>query len=182
MLAAAGELFVVGRGIGLAMAQEAALKLKEICGIHAEAMSAAELMHGPLTLAGPKFPVLVFSQQDEAFQSVADLVAVLAARDVPVIAAGAGARRRAACRCPSDPALNPFVTPIALHPELLSAGGSACPGARPRSRRAAASEEGDGDALMAFAIVGAQLVRRRRIAMAMPSSWSKRTHRGRRAG
>ena len=51
---------------GLALAQEAALKLKETCGIHAEALSAAELMHGPLTLAGPNFPVLVFSQHDEA--------------------------------------------------------------------------------------------------------------------
>ena len=53
------------RGIGLAVAQEAALKLKETCGVHAEALSAAELMHGPLTLAGPDFPVLVFSQPDE---------------------------------------------------------------------------------------------------------------------
>ena len=77
-LASSEHLYVAARGIGLALAQEAALKLKETCGIHAEALSAAELMHGPLTLAGPKFPVLVFSQHDEAYQSVADLVAVLA--------------------------------------------------------------------------------------------------------
>ena len=111
-LAEAENLYVVGRGVGLALAQEAALKLKETCGIHAEAISAAELMHGPLTLAGPKFPVLVFSQHDEAYQSVADLVAALTARGVPVIAAGSAPG--GGLTLPSDPSLNPFVTPITL--------------------------------------------------------------------
>ncbi|HEX9903870.1 MAG TPA: SIS domain-containing protein [Propylenella sp.] len=112
-IAGAAHLFVVGRGIGLALAQEAALKLKEICGIHAEAMSAAELMHGPLALAGPDFPALVFSQHDEAFQSVADLVAALVARGVPVI--GAGPTPGGGClSLPCDPTLSPFVTPLAL--------------------------------------------------------------------
>ncbi len=111
-LSAAENLFVVGRGIGLALAQEAALKLKEICGIHAEALSAAELMHGPLTLAGPDFPVLVFSQHDEAYQSVADLVATLEARGVPVIAAGP-TPGGGCLALPCDASLNPFVTPIA---------------------------------------------------------------------
>jgi glucosamine--fructose-6-phosphate aminotransferase (isomerizing) len=112
LLAATQNVFVVGRGIGLALAQEAALKLKEVCGIHAEALSAAELMHGPLTLAGPDFPVLVFSQHDEAYQSVADLIATLAAREVPVIAAGP-TPGGGCLALPCDPSLNPFVTPIA---------------------------------------------------------------------
>ena len=112
-LAAAGNLFVVGRGIGLALAQEAALKLKETCGIHAEALSAAELMHGPLTLTGADFPVLVFSQHDEAYQSVADLVGALAARDVPVIAAGP-TPGGGCLELPCDPSLSPFAKPIAL--------------------------------------------------------------------
>ena len=63
ILTEADNLFVVGRGVGFAVAQEAALKLKETSGIHAEAMSAAELMHGPWTLAGDHFPILVLSQQ-----------------------------------------------------------------------------------------------------------------------
>jgi glucosamine--fructose-6-phosphate aminotransferase (isomerizing) len=112
-LARAENLFVVGRGIGLGAAQEAALKLKETCGIHAEALSAAELMHGPLTLTSPAFPALVFSQHDEAYQSVADLVAALAGHGVPVIAAGptpGGGGVTLTC----DPSLNPFATPIAL--------------------------------------------------------------------
>jgi glucosamine--fructose-6-phosphate aminotransferase (isomerizing) len=112
-LAGADNLFVVGRGIGLALAQEAALKLKETCGIHAEALSAAELMHGPLALTGPNFPVLVFSQHDEAYQSVADLIGALVARDVPVIAAGP-TPGGGCLMLPCDAALNPFATPIAL--------------------------------------------------------------------
>jgi glucosamine--fructose-6-phosphate aminotransferase (isomerizing) len=116
-LAAAANLFVVGRGIGLALAQEAALKLKETCGIHAEALSAAELMHGPLTLAGADFPALVFSQHDEAYQSVADLIATLSARDVPVVSAGP-TLGGGCLALPCDPAVNPFATPIVLGQSL----------------------------------------------------------------
>ena len=112
-LGGADNLFVVGRGIGLALAQEAALKLKEICGIHAEALSAAELMHGPLALTGPDFPVLVFSQHDEAYQSVADLIAALVARGVPVITAGPTPGGDC-LMLPCDASLSPFTTPVAL--------------------------------------------------------------------
>jgi len=63
-LSDARNLFVIGRGPGLAIAQEAALKLKETCAIHGEAFSAAEVRHGPMTLVGPEFPVLVFAQAD----------------------------------------------------------------------------------------------------------------------
>jgi glucosamine--fructose-6-phosphate aminotransferase (isomerizing) len=112
ILADAESLFVVGRGVGLAVAQEAALKLKETCGIHAEALSAAEVMHGPLTLAGPRFPVLVFSQRDESYQSIADLVAVLRARDVPVITAGPAGG--GSISLPADAGLSPWLAPVAL--------------------------------------------------------------------
>ena len=64
-LAGAHNLFVLGRGLGLAAAQEAALKFKETCGLHAEAYSSAEVKHGPMALVGPGFPVLCFAQPDE---------------------------------------------------------------------------------------------------------------------
>lgn len=61
----ARNLFVLRRGLGLAVAQEAALKFKETCGLHAEAYSSAEVKHGPMALVGPGFPVLCFAQPDE---------------------------------------------------------------------------------------------------------------------
>jgi glucosamine--fructose-6-phosphate aminotransferase (isomerizing) len=64
-LVEAHNLFVLGRGLGLAAAQEAALKFKETCGLHAEAYSSAEVKHGPMALVGPGFPVLCFAQPDE---------------------------------------------------------------------------------------------------------------------
>ncbi len=56
------DLFVIGRGLGFGAAQEAALKFKETCALHAEAFSAAEVQHGPMALVKDSFPVLVFSQ------------------------------------------------------------------------------------------------------------------------
>ena len=55
------NLYVVARGLGLGVAQEAALKLKETCGLHAEAVSAAELRHGPMALVRAGFPLLLFT-------------------------------------------------------------------------------------------------------------------------
>ena len=73
----------------------------------------AELMHGPMTLAGPDFPVFVLSQPDETLRSVADLVTMLTQRGVPVVVAGPAAGG-GALSLPSDASLSPFTTPIAL--------------------------------------------------------------------
>src|SRR5262245_14347943 len=77
-LAATQSLYVLGRGPSLAMAREAALKLKEICRLHAEAYSAAEVMHGPMELVGTGFPVLVFAPADAAQATTAASAAALA--------------------------------------------------------------------------------------------------------
>lgn len=68
-IAAATSLYVLGRGPSLPIAQEAALKLKETSGLHAEAFSAAEVMHGPMELVREGFPVLVFAPNDLALQT-----------------------------------------------------------------------------------------------------------------
>lgn len=65
-LAATKSLYVSGRGTGFAVSLEAALKAKETCGIHAEAFSLAELMHGPMRLVETGFPVLAFLTDDRA--------------------------------------------------------------------------------------------------------------------
>jgi glucosamine--fructose-6-phosphate aminotransferase (isomerizing) len=113
MLSQADNLFVVGRGVGFAVAQEAALKLKETSGVHAEAMSAAELMHGPWTLAGDHFPILVLSQRDETLSGVNDLVTKLNQQGVPVVVAGA-AEGPATVMLSSVENIHPFIAPIAM--------------------------------------------------------------------
>ena len=57
----ADKMMVIGRGAGLAVAQEAGLKFKETCAIQAESFSGAEVRHGPMALIGPDYPVLVFA-------------------------------------------------------------------------------------------------------------------------
>jgi glucosamine--fructose-6-phosphate aminotransferase (isomerizing) len=112
MLAGADNLFVVGRGPGFAAAQETALKLKETTGIHAESYSAAELMHGPMTLADRDFPVLALSQRDASLPGIVELVEALTARGVPVAVAGPAARS-GTLALPMGAQLHPFAAPIA---------------------------------------------------------------------
>jgi glucosamine--fructose-6-phosphate aminotransferase (isomerizing) len=88
-LESAEHLYVIGRGLGLGAAQEAALKCKETCGLHAEAFSSAELRHGPYALSGPGFPALLFAQHDATQAGIENLGAELARRNVPVLIAGA---------------------------------------------------------------------------------------------
>jgi glucosamine--fructose-6-phosphate aminotransferase (isomerizing) len=82
------NLFVIARGVGLAVAQEAALKCKETCGLHAESFSSAEVRHGPQALLRPEFPALVFAQDDETREGIEALARDLVERGVEVIAAG----------------------------------------------------------------------------------------------
>jgi glucosamine--fructose-6-phosphate aminotransferase (isomerizing) len=65
-LTAVDRLFILGRGTGLAIAQEAALKLKETCGIQAEAFSGAEVRHGPMAIVEAGFPLLIFAPRGPA--------------------------------------------------------------------------------------------------------------------
>jgi glucosamine--fructose-6-phosphate aminotransferase (isomerizing) len=83
------NMFVISRGLGFGTAQEAALKLKETCQIHAEAFSAAEVRHGPAALVGPTFPVLLFVPNDAAGDSFATLAADFVARRAQVLTVGA---------------------------------------------------------------------------------------------
>jgi len=80
LLRDARNLFVIGRGLGLGIAQEAALKLKETCGLHAEAFSAAEVRHGPMAIIGEGFPLVAFATSDAAGDDVRAVAAELAER------------------------------------------------------------------------------------------------------
>lgn len=90
-LVRAENLFVLGRGYGLATAQEAALKLKETCALHAEAFSSAEVRHGPMELVGPRFPVLLFAQDDDSLPGTLQAAEDFRNRGAPVWIAAPGA-------------------------------------------------------------------------------------------
>ncbi len=87
-LTGVSHLYVIGRGLGLGVAQEAALKCKETCGLHAEAFSSAEVRHGPFALLGDGFPALVLGQDDATRPGLESLSVELAARGVRVLLAG----------------------------------------------------------------------------------------------
>ncbi|GAA3093079.1 SIS domain-containing protein [Rhizobium viscosum] len=69
VLFSAASLYTGGRGTAFAIALEAALKAKETAGLHAEAFSLAELMHGPMRLVQPGFPIVGFVPEDAAFDN-----------------------------------------------------------------------------------------------------------------
>ena len=107
-LKTARNLYVLGRGPGYAIAQEAALKFKETCGLHAEAFSAAEVKHGPMALVGEGFPVLIFAQRDQTEAGVLALAAQLAADGAQVLLAG-GPASNLLPTLPAHPVLEPIV-------------------------------------------------------------------------
>ena len=90
VLADAQHLFVIGRGLGLGVAQEIALKMKETCALHGEAYSAAEVRHGPMALVKDGFPVLILAPGDATRDGVVELAALFVERGAQVMVAGAG--------------------------------------------------------------------------------------------
>jgi glucosamine--fructose-6-phosphate aminotransferase (isomerizing) len=89
-LSRAESLVTIGRGPTLAIAREAALKLKETCNIHAEAFSGAEFQHGPVALVAPRYPIVVFMPSDEAGTGLRQLVSDLRAKAALVFATADG--------------------------------------------------------------------------------------------
>jgi glucosamine--fructose-6-phosphate aminotransferase (isomerizing) len=75
--AEAGSLTTIGRGPTLAIAREAALKLKETCELQAEPFSSAEFQHGPMALVEPRYPILMFMPTDQAAAGAKELAADL---------------------------------------------------------------------------------------------------------
>ncbi|OBX07583.1 glutamine--fructose-6-phosphate transaminase (isomerizing) [Gallibacterium genomosp. 3] len=70
----------LGRGEFYPIAMEAALKLKEISYIHAEAYAAGELKHGPLALIDADMPVIVVAPNNELLEKVKSNIEEVRAR------------------------------------------------------------------------------------------------------
>jgi glucosamine--fructose-6-phosphate aminotransferase (isomerizing) len=82
------RLTVVGRGAHYATAFEAALKVRELAGIVAEAYSPADLLHGPIATTGPGQPLLAIAPAGPTEGSMRDLVATARERGAHVAAIG----------------------------------------------------------------------------------------------
>jgi glucosamine--fructose-6-phosphate aminotransferase (isomerizing) len=117
-LAPASSLYVVGRGPCLGIAQESALKLKETSFLHAEALSAAEIRHGPRAVIGEGFPLLAYALADAGGSDTAAFAAELAeaGADVLVAAPAPAAGLHLPLPAPLHPLLDPIVAIQAFYP------------------------------------------------------------------
>lgn len=111
-LSRASSAFVLGRGPAVAMANEAALKLKETAGLHAESYSAAEVLHGPAAIVQTHFPVLALGVADAALPQLAATAERLADQGADVFVTNADVT--GAIRLPAPPPLHPLVDPLVL--------------------------------------------------------------------
>ncbi len=104
---------VVGRGYAFAIANEMALKLKETSAFHAEAMSGAELLHGPVALVDADFPLLVLAPKDKPLPGMLDLLENLRGKKGHLLVASSEASAL-------ELAHTPLPLPTKLHPVLDS--------------------------------------------------------------
>jgi len=81
----ASDIYVLGDGVHYFVASEAALKLKELAYIHAEAMPSGELKHGPLALLNSSSYVLVFNPSDSTYPNSLAMAHEAKARGVKII-------------------------------------------------------------------------------------------------
>jgi len=78
------SLYVIGRGPGFSIAQEAALKFKETCELHAESYSSAEVLHGPIQLAAGGLAGLVFLSRDASRKGLVEAIERMSASGMDV--------------------------------------------------------------------------------------------------
>ncbi len=122
----ARDMLYIGRGTSYAIAHEAALKMKEISYIHAEAYAAGEMKHGPIALIDEKVPVIAIAPKDALFEKTASNIQEAAARGGHIIAfsdaKGIAALSEVTKHTLTLPKVHPLVTPIlyAVPAQLLA--------------------------------------------------------------
>jgi glucosamine--fructose-6-phosphate aminotransferase (isomerizing) len=125
-VAEARDVLYLGRGANYAIALEGALKLKEICYIHAEGYAAGEMKHGPIALIDKNVPIIAIAPSGPLFEKTASNVQEAAARggQVIVLSDAEGAEKLAGIAVDSIimPKVDPFVAPIlyAIPVQLLA--------------------------------------------------------------
>ena len=76
----------LGRGVGMPVALEGALKLKEISYIHAEGYPAGEMKHGPIALIDENCPVVVIATKSSTYDKIISNTEEAKARGAKVVA------------------------------------------------------------------------------------------------
>ena len=79
------DIYVLGRGIHLPIAKEAALKLKELTYIHAEGIPGGELKHGPLALMDSSVYVIIINPDDSTYNDTINSANQIKARGAKII-------------------------------------------------------------------------------------------------
>lgn len=110
VLRQARQLYVIGRGTGWPVAMEMALKLKELCGVQAEAFSGAEVQHGPIAIVEEGFTLLVLAPRGPAQAGLLKLAARLRERGASVLLAAPPGTPDA--QLPIAPTADPELDPI----------------------------------------------------------------------
>ncbi|CAG4894550.1 SIS domain-containing protein [Paraburkholderia saeva] len=129
------RMIVIGRGLGLAIAQEAALKLKETSGIQAEAFSSAEVRHGPMELIDRDYPLLVFAPRGPEQAGLIQLARDMQARGAHVLLAAPADVPEATLPLVSTdhPALDPVAAILSFY--VMADGLAAARGRNPDAPR-----------------------------------------------
>ena len=125
-LSEATDVLFLGRGVMYPLALEAALKLKEISYIHAEAYASGELKHGPIALIDKTMPVVVMAPRDGLFDKTVSNMQEVMARGGKVMlitdSDGAAEASDQTWQVIVMPRVDPVLTPIlyALPAQLLA--------------------------------------------------------------
>lgn len=110
------SMLYLGRGIAHPLAEEGALKMKEVTYIHAEAYPAGELKHGPLALVDEDLPVVMVVPPDALFSKTLSNLREVASRGGKVILIsnreGIEQSRDFICHGIEMPEVHPLLAPI----------------------------------------------------------------------
>ena len=125
----ASHMIVVGRGFNFATAFEVALKIKETCAVPCEAFATPDLLHGPFSMLGPGFPVLVLAPSGATLSDTTSLLEALSARGAETVVISdslAFDRSGVRHRLPLSPGVPEWLSPLtAIVPGQLLALGLA---------------------------------------------------------
>lgn len=106
------SLYCLGRGPTYAISNEAALKFKETCQLHAESYSSAEVLHGPVSIVDTGFPVIALAANDAAEEVLVQVADEIAAKGASVFVTSDKAKT--ATSLPVVRTGHPLTDPIAL--------------------------------------------------------------------